>query len=70
MIRYDVKSTMKIALNNNTSYDVLIMDPKIHILSSSPSTIPRGKVSLLKGSSTNTEVYLKVFETNLKYLET
>ena len=47
-------------MNNNLSYEVLIMDPKAQIFSSSPSIIPRSKIKLLHGEPKTTEIFLKV----------
>ena len=60
IIWYDFQHTVDISLNNNITYEVVIMDPKAQILSSSNSIIPRSKIRLVYGSSTTTEVYLKV----------
>ena len=59
-IGYEKRSTIKISLNPNISYDVFIMDRKMQIFSNSPSTIPRSRIKLVHGSPTTTEVYLKV----------
>ena len=63
MIGYDRMSTVDISLNSNLSYEVFIMDPKIRILSGSPSTIPRSIITLtpvVNGWPTVTEIFLKV----------
>ena len=60
MIMYDFKHTVDVSLNNNISYEVVIIDPKAQILSPSNSIIPRSKIKLLYGSPKTTEVYLKV----------
>ena len=63
MIGYDIRYTLEISLNSNLFYEVFIMDPKIHILSNSPSTIPRSIITLtplLNGTPTVTEIFIKV----------
>ena len=59
-IKSDPFNAIGIHLNNNISYDVIIMDPKMQIFSNNPNTIPRSRIQLLHGLSTTTEVYLKV----------
>ena len=60
MMKHDIQHTVDILLNNNLSYEVLIMDPKAQIFSSSPSIIPRSKIKLLHGEPKTTEIFLKV----------
>ena len=61
MMKHDIQHTVDILLNNNLSYEVLIMDPKAQIFSSSPSIIPRSKIKLLHDDKPKTtEVFLKV----------
>ena len=60
MMKYDIKHTVDISLNNNLSYEVFIIDPKAQIFSGGPSIIPRSKIKLLHGEPKTTEIFLKV----------
>ena len=59
-ITNDFYTTMAVSLNNNLSYQIIVMDPKIQIFSEVPQTYPITRVSLMNQYVGALEVYLKV----------
>ena len=60
MITNSVYSTMSISLNNSLSYQILIMDPKIQILSEIPTIYPITRLSFPVQYVGVLQVYLQV----------
>ena len=58
MITNSHKSTMDLKLNHNLTYQILIMDPKMQIISDQPRTFPITRLSLEHNGVK--QVYLKV----------